>query len=519
MTLGMNCRAAARKQKMSSAGQAAGGDAVMLTGALTQFTSEEPSELAKVYSLGNDGSLYKETAGHMVLGRYEVLTFSNVHEFVCVLSKVTTSQAISGSTPVGALLPTGRVVSRKLLASHPGAMTRTKEHFDFRSGVMGVMTLDYDPQPGDTPLTRTDLWNLLQTLHPALSGAGVVWWCSGSSHIFNGDIELQGLRGQRIYILVKDAGDIPRACEALAGRMWLGGHGRIVISSSGAMLERHLFDDAMGQPARLDFAGGAICKTPLSQRRGEPFILADGGFLDTRTAFPDLTASELAKVEALKQAAKDAIEPERVIVREKWTAARTDVMTTKLVRAGVAVGEAHERAAQAARAAVGGVLLGDYTITLEDGKEVTIGQVLDDRDKYHGAITLDPCEPEYCGRKPVGKLYLYGASPGLFSFAHGGSTYRLQRQPARVYLQAGRRAEAVDEILQRLASEADIFLYGGVLVRIEGGRVLAIKSASALSYLIGSRFALFKRSQDGRDIPTDLDETTARMVLSALGVC
>ena len=224
-------------------------------------------------------------------------------------------------------------------------------------------------------------------------------------------------------------------------------------------------------------------------------------------------------MEAIKQAAKDAIEPERVIVREQWVASLADSITTKLVRAGVTVSEAHERALQAARAAVGGVLLGDYFIILEDGREVTVGCVLDDREKYHGAITLDPCEPDYCGHKPVGKLYLYGASPTLYSFAHGSATYRLQRQPARVYLQVGRRAESADEIVQRLSCEGDIYLYGGVLVRVEAGRLLAIKSAASLSYLIGSRFALFKRGQDGRDIPVDLDEATARMVLSALGVC
>lgn len=490
-----------------------------MIGTLTLFTSEQPAELAKVFRLDEGGTLQKTTAGHMVVGTYETREVSSAGDLVALLSSAGTNQALSGSTVVDGLATSGRIASTRLLPTHPGAVTRTKDKFRFRAGAPGVMTFDYDPQAGDTPLTRERIWSLLSDVFPAIVGAGVVWWCSGSSYIYNGDTELQGLRGQRVYVLVADAGDVPRACEVLAARLWLAGYGRIVLSSSGSMMGRHLFDDAMGQVARLDFAGGAICKPPLVQRRGNPVILADGGFLDTRVAFPDLTAAELAKVGGLKQAAKDAIEPERAIVRANWVASRTEVLTTNLVRAGVGVGEARERAQQAARAAVGGVLLGDYTITLEDGQEVTIGHILDNRDRYHGAVTLDPCEPEYCGNKPVGKLYLYGANPTLFSFAHGGSTYRLQRQPARIYSQAGRRAEAVDEILQRLAGEGDIFLYGGVLVRIEGGRLLAIKSAASLSYLIGSRFALFKRAPDGRDIPADLDEATARMCLSALGVC
>ena len=97
------------------------GDA-MLNGARTQFTSEEPAELAKAFSLKPDAKLHKETAGHMVSGRYEVYTFSNVHEFVGVLSNVTTSQAISSSTPGDELPKSGRIASRKHLAKHTGAI-------------------------------------------------------------------------------------------------------------------------------------------------------------------------------------------------------------------------------------------------------------------------------------------------------------------------------------------------------------------------------------------------------------
>ena len=488
----------------------------MTTGYVTLVTGQQPNILGKCFTL-RDGALHKETAGYLSIGTYSMQSFENAGELAHLLDSVGTDQCITASLPLPTLPKSGRVVAKHLLAQYPGAITRTKECFDFRYGTAGVLSLDYDVQPGDVVLPPADLWSLLQTNIRGVETAGVVHWLSGSSHIWNDTVELQGRRGQRIYVLVADAGDIPRAAGVLADRLWLAGHGRIVLSKSGAKLKRHVFDDAMKEPARLDYCGGARCAPPLSQRRGSPVVLNDGGFLDTRVALPDLTASEAAKVEGLKGEAMDAAEVEAAAVKEAYALAKGVVLTAKLVNIGVPYPEANERGMQAARSALGGVLLGDFNIIMESGVEVSIGQILDDKDRYHGAICRDPLEPDYLQGKAVGKLYLYGASPTLHSFAHGGATYRLHRQPARIYLQAGRRADSCDEIMGRLGAENDIFVKGSVLVRLEAGRLIPVKRASGLAYLVGTRFALFKRSQDGKDIAADLDDATSNMLLAALG--
>lgn len=493
------------------------GEHGMTTGKLTVITSDQPATLGKVFSLSPDGTLRKETAGHMTVGSYEVREFSTAAEFVSLLSSVTTSQAIMSSLPKLELPQSGALVSSKLQTKYPRAITRSKSNFEFRPNAPGVLTLDYDPQAGDVVLSAADLWALLQNTVQGLQTAGVIHWLSGSSHIWHGEHELQGRRGQRVYILVADAGDIPRACEILATRLWLAGHGRIMISKSGAMLSRHVFDDALARVSQLDFCGGAVCNSPLEQRRGSPTILSDGGFLDSRAALPELTSVEVAKVDALQRAAKDASEHESKLRREAWTSAQGESLSRRLVNRGLPIAEAHERATHAARAAVGGVLLGDYLIVLESGGEISIGEILDAREKYHGAICLDPLEPDYQGGKPVGKLYLYGGSPTLHSFAHGCATYRLCRQPARIHMQSGRRAESADEILAHLAGENDLYVKGGVLVRLVKGRLVAIKRSASLSYLVGVRFALFKRSRDGKDVAVDLDDQTSNMLLAALG--
>ena len=81
----------------------------------------------------------------------------------------------------------------------------------------------------------------------------------------------------------------------------------------------------------------------------------------------------------------------------------------------------------------------------------------------------------------------------------------------------GRRAEVCDELRTRLANEHDIFLKGGILVRLAGGRLQAIMKPAQLSYLVGTRFALFRKGRDGADVPHDLDDATANMLLASIG--
>ncbi len=191
----------------------------MTAGKLTVITGELPNILGKVICLKN-GTLTKETAGPLCVGTYAVREFSSADELVALLESVDTGQCISSSLPLPTLPQSGRLVAKSLQAEHPGAITRTKADMGFRRGVPGILTLDYDPQPGDVVLSRAELWSLLQEAISGVALAGVIHWHSGSSHIWNGDAELHGQRGQRLYVLVADAADIPRAAETLAARLW-----------------------------------------------------------------------------------------------------------------------------------------------------------------------------------------------------------------------------------------------------------------------------------------------------------
>ena len=485
-----------------------------IAGTLTRFTSTRP--MGKAFDLAADGTLSKRTLGEMTEGTFEVLSFSTAADLAAILATTSTSQAVTGSAPRAGLAATGRVVTKRELADNPGAVARSKDFFGFREAP-GVMTLDYDPQPGEVPKTRAELVEILLSVAPGLADAGLLWWASGSSFVrtFDGR-ELQGLRGQRLYILAGCAAEIPAACDALADRLWLAGYGRVVISAAGAKLERHLFDDTMRQPARLDFAGGAVLGAGLVSGRGAPVVLQDGGFVSLSAVLPPLDAKDAARVAALKADARTKAEPEARAAREAHAGRETPKLAARLMADGVGPAEAHERAEQVLRAAHAGCLMGDFAVAFEDGTTATVGAILDDRERYQGRITLDPLEPEYLNKKPVGRLYLFGAVPNLFSFAHGERVYRLQRQPARVLLPQGRSQAAAAEIISRLAEDGDIFTLGGQPVRVAGGRAVPVGGRAGLAWLLEARMAFFKPGGKGPDIPADVPPAVVERVLEGI---
>ena len=487
----------------------------MTSGLLTLITATKPATLGKTFRLTANG-LEKQTAGELVAGTFEVVQFANAEEFASLIAKVGNDQAIMASTPTcGAT--SGRIVTKGAKPDHPGAMSRTKDDFGFKTNQRGVAILDFDPAPG-VSMTLSALVALLVSVVPSASGASMVGWSSGSSHIFHEDgTEIQGLRGLRLYLLVENVGDTERFGTMLARRLWLAGHGRIEVSASGQRLIRSTFDTAMHQPARLDFVGGAICHSPLVQRRGNPTVISNGGWLDTKTALPNLTTVEEAAYESMVEDAKRKVEPQVIAARNAWKAARLDSETKRLVEYGVAPAQARERAERSLSAALGGMLLGDFVVTMADGTEISVGTILDHKEKYHGALTRDPLEPGYRHGAQTGKLFLFSAHPMLHSQAHGGQTFRLRRQPSRICLSAGHRAETAEDIANRLAEEPDIFFRGGNPVRLDGGTLIPIRKASTIGYLVGTRYALCKLNAKGEEIPADLDEATANMVLGLLG--
>lgn len=441
-----------RSRRRSGGGMTARGDRAPAPARVTVIQAFEPATLSKSYRLDGNGTLAKSPGGNVIEGGVGVFEFETLEDFKQLLMTLEPSMALAYGVPTAGAPEGLHLVTRKEWerdGKPEGTIARTRECFAWPGGP-GVMFIDYDPAPEGPVLEDQALIACLEEAAPRLADAHMLWWPSSSSHIFNAetDDDLTGLRGQRLYLLVEDARDIPRAGRVLYQRLWLVGHGRIEISASGSLLERTAIDGMVFQPERLDFAAGAFCEAPLEQRRGAPAPVppADGKgveIIDTRAVFPDLTTEESAEFSRLVAEARAEAEPAAREVRERWLEARVDEIAPRLMEQrhdtdaviedeDALVADVRAEARRVATTALEGERLPeDFGIQLANGGTVTVGDLLASPSVYDGALTLDPLEPGYDGDKVVGRLFLKGAAPTLVSMAHGQKSYALGDPDAR----------------------------------------------------------------------------------------
>lgn len=400
---------------------------------LTRFTALKPARLSKRFTLAGD-TLVKESGGNLQDGIAERLTVPDLAAFAAILPTLTPKQAlgygINGHDRA-------RVIPKDAQASGGDLpiISRTREHFAWPQGP-GIMMLDYDPAPDAPPLEVDALRAALAAVCPALAAAPAVWRPSASSCIYRGDTLLRGIAGQRLYIPVTDAADIPRAGAVLFDRLWLAGLGRYELSKAGAWLARSVIDNSVFQPERLDFAGGAAAGRGLQQRLPDPLLFHETApYLDTRAALPDLDASERQRLAEVREALKAPLKDRQCEIREQWIEARVQAGLAHLPEADRE--SARPRLEQTYRnAAEGARLTADFELTVikkgtQARKTVTVGALLRARAEYHEATTLDPLEPDYPDGQSrlVGWLNLRAREPYLQSHAHGGARYFLGDAP------------------------------------------------------------------------------------------
>ena len=434
----------------------------------------------------------KDTSAYMTKGIAETESFNTMEEFANFLPTLGANQAVTYGIPKSGISPV-KVVTRDEKAKHlldNHVIARTTESLVWNAGP-GVLMLDYDPSKGaDEPLTPDALLAALVKAAPGLMQATVVWWMSASSNIYNGDELVKSVGGQRVYIGVQNAIDVPRAGKALADRLWLDGHGYFEVSKSCALLERTLVDTSVWQTNRFDFAAGAKCAPPLNQRRGEPVVHHlpgwTGDLLDSYTAIPDLDGMECHKLETLKVAERAKLKPEVEKAAEDFITEQV----AKLAKKHPGKPE-EELRATVQRAIADHKLMGDFEVKLDDDTMVPVAHLLDNREKYHRRKTYDPLEADYDGGRVVGILYLDGGRPNLWSQAHGGRSFKLIRATRRIEVVGGETVALVDNVCDRLRSAPDIFDFGEGLATVSNGRA-RVQTENNLFYYLGSEHQFWK---------------------------
>ena len=330
-------------------------------------------------------------------------------------------QALSG----GALRPdlpnNCRVTTRNELRD--GLIAHTKEFIDYRKGQPAFGLLDYDqkgmpPKVAKAIARRGGFWQAMLDVLPALKNAARVERKSTSAGIYNSATgeKFPDSGGLHVYIAAKDGADIPRFLNALHVRCWLAGYGWDMVGGGGSLLERSIIDRSVGSPERIIFEGNPVVVRPLKQdTQGRRPIVIDGEMIDTLAVCPSPTAAELAAFGKMKQAEKARLKPE--------VAKAIKVAVARVVERGVSNKEAQRIVKRKNK----GVLLSSVALHFYDREfgECTVGDVLDDPERFEDQALADPVEGVGYGRQTA-KVFIRDGVPRINSFAHNGIQYQLK---------------------------------------------------------------------------------------------
>jgi hypothetical protein len=484
----------------------------------TVVTASNRQPLGKRYWLSGTGELQGETAVPLASGEVTVEHAPSLLAFGERLDRLEPHQAVLYGIPS---LPKARVVTQERLeAMRPnerqGVIARDREHLQFAQAP-GCMMLDFDVSGApasllDAVASPDQTRDALVKAVPELATAPMLWRPSSSSYLYDGDKEVHGLRGQRVYIAVARAADIPYLGTLLYGRLWLLGYGYFVVSASGGLLDRTLLDGAVWQPERLDFAAGPTCVPPLERRVPSARMWnGEAPFFDVRNT-QGLTMEDTGQIESRRKVERMAKHDEARVRRDQWTLERGKAIAARRgVPEEVATGIAREAAEHQ-------ILRPDFLLVTEGGEMVTVGELLASPDKWHGRRFGDPLEPDYRGDHRIAWTNLRPTTgrPYLYSHAHGGTRYTLSSGRPTIRLAQGDLPRIVDDCTDVIVTEAEIYQLKDQLVRVtDQGRLAPVEPDWTVDYL--QRHAEFERFQNNAWRRTDLPLKYARTILAKRG--
>ena len=476
----------------------------------TVFTSTFPTLLSKRFEL-KDGKLDKSSVANMAEGTAHLTTCQDLRAFNQYLQSLTSAQAlgygIAPGYPVATIRPNGRL--------REGDIARTGEFFKFSDGP-GIMMLDHDGTQDGVALSAVELRARLIMAVPEFAHASMLWRVSASSGIADketGDI-LSASHGQRLYIAVQNAALIPEAGKALEARLWAAGLGWIVSSSSGSALKRTLVDGSVWQANHLDFAGppelaeGLVRNKPESRFFGDPAAQFDLKLIQA-------DHNVVKKAKAAQAAAIKSAKPALEAAKAAYLEAKAPGMAE---RRGLSVEDAQRVLGQAADRHT---LSGDFELLTANGIVVTVRELLANPELWNNHNFCDPLEPEYGDfNDTVARAHLgRGKSPVIHSFAHGSRFFYLQRPCQRIRLVAGQRPRVVDDILEAIQEQGDIYKFGdgGGLAHVTEARATTVTKEWLLDYI--DRSCEFYKLKDGIELAQDGPTVFADRVLAKASQC
>jgi hypothetical protein len=395
----------------------------------------------------------------MVQGTAERVQVENVDALAALIGALKSNQAITLGALHGDLPAKVEVTTAAKLNgdARKDMIARTGRHLVYRGPAFALIDYDSKGMPdhvADRLKQLGGLWDALTIVLPTLRSAAHVVRSSTSAGLYRSDtgVELRGSDGVHVYVTVVDGSDIERFLRALHERCWLAGLGWMMVSVSGALLDRSIVDRMVGGPERLVFEGQPVLVPPIAQNqdRRRPRAVA-GDKLDTVEVCPPLSIAEASKLEELK-----AREEQRLAnAAAKARAAFIDKQAQKLVAAGMS----EHAAKQTVMRQCEGVLRPDVVLPFDNDELAgkTVADVLADPARFEGEILADPLEGIDYGRCIAKIMRHPDGTPWINSFAHGRAVYALKRDAAAVRkaMEAAMN-ETVVAVFLALALDADI---------------------------------------------------------------
>jgi hypothetical protein len=430
-----------------------------MTVEITCFTKVNGPLTKKIF-LSETGTIVSDgSACLMVQGTAERVAIADINALAALIGALQSNQAIT----LGVLrddLPAKVDVTTaaKLNGNNrKDLIARTAHHLVYRGPAYVLIDFDSKGMPdhvADRLKKLGGFWLALISVLPVLRSVAHVFRSSTSAGLYRSDTgdELGGSDGVHVYVPALDGSDIERFLKALHERCWLHGLGWMMVSASGALLERSIVDRMVGGPERLVFEGQPILMPPVAQdqERRRPRAVA-GDELDTIAACPPLSIAETSRLEELK-----ACEEQRLAsAAAKTRAAFIERQTKKLVAGGMS-----EHAAKQTIMRQGeGVLRPDLVLPFDNDELAgkTVADVLADPAWFEGETLADPLEGVDYGRCIAKIMRHPDGTPWIHSFAHGRTVYALKYDAAAVHKAMKAAAkETVVEVFLALALDADI---------------------------------------------------------------
>lgn len=228
-------------------------------------------------------------------------------------------------------------------------------------------------------------------------------------------------------------------------------------------------------------------------------------YFDTAQHLPDLTSHETAVLKLVKEQARAERSPEADRIRQAF-------FEHQLKAFAKVTGAAPEACLEALIRAQSDLVLGPhFVIHVETERSsgrftcLSVAEILDNPLRYDGCRTLDPLEPDYHDRRPVGQLLLSGRGPRLKSFAHGEADYRLESERPLILCEKGRTREATVATLAVMGRGHRFFEFGDQPCVVSSGRIVPLGREALGHYLEGEMDFGVERRQDKNTVFDPID--------------